>query len=338
MQNHWRGIRPHLWWVPVAGCFGGIHLIQRLTLEEQSDGLYASLIYVLGRNPHHLIPGAWPTHGWVIALMIALTLFVLTAHRSRRMRRRFLASYALASVGLFGYGLLLYVCRLIPYLRYYWFRFADVMVPLLALLLVTSWLQQHLPRWRRARLNPLMTTALTRLARPTLWGVATVLIVVSTWQLRSPRPATATSLLPQFNRDVTPMLTWIANHTAPDAVFLVDPLLGEFYIYAQRAMFVSTKHIPHLNHAIIEWFKRLQHCNGGPPRYHDRRAMQDLHRNFYQLRPALIQRIAREYPVTYYLGKTSWPLPFEAVHTQNGYTLYRIEEPGPSVSRRQTRP
>ena len=57
-------------------------------------------------------------------------------------------------------------------------------------------------------------------------------------------------------------LEWIAENTPKKAIFLVDPTISDFYIHAQRAMFVGFKHFPLSAVDILEWFERIKLCNG----------------------------------------------------------------------------
>jgi hypothetical protein len=309
----------------LGGGFGWFHLLQRLLYRDPSDPVMAGLVYVIGRNPHHLLPGAWPPSFWAMNLLLALLLFLVLIRRGSGRPTGFLSAYATGSILLFGYGLLLYTIRLIPLLKYYWFRLADVMVPLLCLMFLGLGIQYTM-RWVQQRISVHQTHLRFE---PVLcglgWSVLTILLAFSAWQIKVPPLRPDGPPLALLNARVDPMLKWISCHTPPQAVFLVDPLMWDFYVKARRAMFVSAKHMPCLNQDILEWFERMKLCNGGKqPEHRDFRALLQLHRNFYQLDPSALMDMAKRYGIDYYLGKTEHVLPFESVHSTEDYTLYRI--------------
>lgn len=325
-RKDWLSLRPALGWLFLTGSFGWWHLCQRLLLRDDADRLFAGLVYVVGRNPHHLLPAAWAPGFWWAYLAMALLVFLVLAWRGPSARNRFLLTYGAGSILLFGFGLLLFACRLIPFLKYYWFRLADVMVPFLSLLLLVLGVQHTL-----IYLHP-YTVRFVKSGRMHLLikGLASVIIIamlaVSAWQIKVPSLRPDGPPLKLLNRHAKPMLTWIAEHTPRESVFLVDPLLWDFYIVARRAMFVSAKHVPHLDSDILEWFERMLLCNGGKqPDHMDIRALLQLHRNFYRLEPSFLRDLAQRYGIHYYLGKSAHPLPFPSIHSVAGYTLYHID-------------
>jgi hypothetical protein len=77
-------------------------------------------------------------------------------------------------------------------------------------------------------------------------------------------------------------LEWIRTNTSEDAVFLIDPLMNEFFTYANRARFVSFIHSPQSAEDILEWYDRLTLINGmQEPRIPVARG--ELQENFYNL-------------------------------------------------------
>jgi len=66
--------------------------------------------------------------------------------------------------------------------------------------------------------------------------------------------------------NVTSQITGqIGGTTAKDATFLVDPTLSDFYIRAERAVFVSLKHVPSAGPDIVEWYERIKLTNNHQP-------------------------------------------------------------------------
>jgi hypothetical protein len=138
-------------------------------------------------------------------------------------------------------------------LRYYWFRLADVMVPLAAALLTTS----ILSRWQRQHRT---------------WFAAgvTIAIVASAFHLGdtvryrleylTPR---ADWTLPRIDLDEwRHVADWANQHTPPDSVFLVPRLSQTFRWYSGRGEVVTRKDLPQDAASIVEWWQRLNDLGG----------------------------------------------------------------------------
>lgn len=320
-EQCWQGLRATGWVLLGAG-FGLIHLLQRLALGTSTNSQRAGLIYVICRNPHHLLPLAWQKSLWAVTLLAATALFVWPLWKGRSRITKWVATYALASIVLFVFGLCLYALRLIPWLKYYWFRFGDVMVPLLGLSLLALGLQHWLHGRLRRGASP-KATRHTRI-RVGLIVLAVIVMTITLWQIWMPQAYTPPALA-ELNADIDPMLFWIRDHTEPNAVVLADPLLWDFYLKAQRAMFVSLKHVPNLDDDILAWFERLKLCNSGKvPEKPNEQTIIDLHHNFYQLTEQEINNIAQSYGLTYYLGRARQDCDLPVIHQAGQYVLYRI--------------
>lgn len=128
-------------------------------------------------------------------------------------------------------------------------------------------------------------------------------------------------------RVIRPILEWINKNTDKGTVFLVYPGIQDFYMYAQRAMFVSYKHSPQAAEDIMEWYERIKLTNGG--RFPSKRgfaALEELEPNFYQLNEQSILRLSKQYGISYYLGKPSQNLRFRKVYSDSYYTLYKLND------------
>ncbi len=300
--------------------------LQQLRPQQGIGVRRAWEIYVQIRLPHHLVPAAWSGHRWLAELALATGLFLLMYLVGRSRASRFLAAYALASVSLFVVGLAIYAWGDWDLLRFYWFRFGDVMIPFMGLTSVglvlcdladgrvpIRFLPDHL--WKRVQ------GLLRRVLPALLLALAAVVTIQAAVRLASKCHHGAMN-----EEQAPPMLAWIAANTPRDAVFLVDPTMSRFYVHAQRAMFVSFKHMPQSAADILEWYRRITLCNSGrPPMNRGFRMERELRASFYDLDEQSIRRIADEYGITYYLGSPAKPLGFERVHSTSDYVLYLID-------------
>ena len=119
-------------------------------------------------------------------------------------------------------------------------------------------------------------------------------------------------------------LEWINENTPRHAVFLVDPLMSEFYVFAERARFVSFNHSPQSAVDILEWYERIELSNGNQPPG-GLVSKGELEANFYHLNEETIRQIAEKFGLSYYLGLADTQLPFEPVYRDDNITLFAID-------------
>lgn len=319
----WRTWLRHAWPLPLTGALGLIESAGPLLGEAGHEAARAWRVYVYFRNPHHLLPSVWPGHQWMVQLMLATSLFLATWLIARSQALRFLAAYALAGVALFAVGLGLYATGNTMLLRFYVFRFPDVMVPFLSLLLLAGIVNQFMEgrlglpgvtAERALRLRAVATRSAPILAAAVL--LLALLHAVRTIAAGTPDNSRAAA--------AAPALAWIAAHTPTQAVFLVDPTMPTFYTTARRAMFVSFKHVPQTPAAILEWYRRITLANNGEPQQAGFAAQDEISSNFQRLAADQVLALARSYDLAYCLRRTQYPLPLPIVYADRAFTLYQL--------------
>jgi len=329
-RSDWRLYIINSWPIFITSYFGLQAIIKQLVLQGNIDVNRVWAIYVQYRVPHHVLPSAWEGNLWKVILILATGLFLIMYTTGRSKASRFIAAYALGSMLLFSFGLIIYVWGDTNLLRYYWFRFPDVMIMFMSYVLVALWLNDVgngsitintlSPRLQRG-----VQTISSRVI-PTITVYATILIILSApYQLQ-----TEYKYFQQSNiGSRISTLEWISENTPKNAVFLVDPTMSDFYIRAQRAMFVSWKHSPHLAADIFEWYKRIILCNGNRiPTKSGFASEEELQTNYYALDEAQIRKIANSYGISYYLGSPRQNLTFESVFSDDEFTVYKINATG----------
>ncbi len=200
------------------------------------------------------------------------------------------------------------------------FRFPDVMVPFMIAVLVAIVVNDiadgrlkipSLPHSLQNRMRLILSRGGAKLL-----ALATILIVLQ-----------STDRLRTETRNTRPVLEWIADNTPKQAIFLVYPAIADFYIYAQRAMFVSFRHSPQSAADILEWYKRIKLCNGNRPASKSGfRSIKEIQTNFYNLDEDLIRQIARPYGISYYLGSSQKGLTFDRAYSNGHFTVYKVNE------------
>ncbi len=316
-RTHLAGLRDlrHVWAFCLTGAWGIFAVFQHLKGGQGAGDGWST--YVTFRVPHHVLPDVWSGGLWIAKLVVGAFLVTLAYRRTRCPRIRFLAGYAVASVGLFGAGLLIWALDLTDLLRFYWFRFPDSLLPFVTLMLI-AW---FLSRQFESRLRP---------ADVVRAGWMELALVAA---LTVPAAVEIASGLPDLRPGVrwansahAPMYDWISIHTPKDATFLIDPSEETFYVRADRSPFVSYKHSPQSEADIREWFTRLTLANGGQrPEGYGLRAAQRIGDRMYELDIEQLKRFRDEYGVDYFVGNVSQSLPFPVVHRTGDLMLYRLD-------------
>lgn len=313
------------WPFLITGIFGIIAIFQQLLPQAGIDANKAWQIYVEFRVPHHVLPSAWQGTEWIYILIIASFLFLIVFLVFRKNALKFTSAYALACVTLFIFGLVLFFLDQTSLLRFYWFRYPDVMVPFLSLVVIALLLNGiadlNLSDYPRIPPKIHWVQWMLRYGLPVLFAIFAILLLAESrtylqgkYQRGLNRKSTKTQVA----------LEWINENTPEEAVFLVDPLMNEFYTYAQRARFVSFSHPPQSAPELLEWFDRLTLINGNqkpdiPP------AKGKMQESFANLDADLIEQIANEHGVSYYLGRSGTELPFRLVYQDDTFALYRLD-------------
>ena len=251
-------------------------LLPALALERGVDpnvSAEAARIYVFDRLPHHLAPLTLTTpellpklrqFGLLTVAFVALWVWASrrSSHTSAdrppgdhpsaaptpldRMLRFAWFSLATSVVGLIIevalQGSPLIAARV---LRYYWFRQADVAVPLAAALAGTVFMFRMIrsgSRWRAAA----STT-------PALWcGGVLLATAMGRWLDPVPPAAARIENLPAWQD----ACHWIDANTPPDALFFIPRSAHSFKWYASRADVANRKDVPQDAASVVEWRRR----------------------------------------------------------------------------------
>ena len=299
-----------IWLVPLLGAPGIVAVLEQLGGSDGGATREAYAIYVEHRVPHHLLPSAWEP-GWPWSLLGATLFLLLTRFGAPTRRVRRLADVGLAAAGLFLVGLAIARFADVAWLRFYWFRLPDVLLPWLVLALGAAWVERalrgHRPRLGAAR-RP-VGAALTVAA-----GIVVLFAAVD--MARRPPPP-----------EPIAAFDWIREQTPRDAVFLADPMLQSFYVDAERAVFATWKHAPHAAPDVLAWYDRLLELTGGvPPAAPGSWRDGELQARFYRLPPAAIRDLAARHGLTHYVGLTRHAAPLARERPPDGFeTLYRDE-------------
>lgn len=158
-------------------------------------------------------------------------------------------------------------------LRFYWFRWADIIVPLAwvnAIWSVGVYLQSRQADkrsvgWRTSGLVVSLACALALVA--VVWQrvgqlLSTDVAPADDTLLMSDSPELAST--PEVVEEWLQVCGWIRQNTPSDALFLTPRAQRTFKWYAHRAEVVTFKDVPQDSPSLIEWYDRIGRC--APPR------------------------------------------------------------------------
>lgn len=192
-------------------------------------------------------------------------------------------------------------------LKYYWFRLADVAVPIATALSLVWLINEQLTR--HAKLGAILLAAVVLL--PSLH-----LLDQSRQRLNNPVAPSDRKL-----RDSVAFreaCDWIQQHTKIDALFLVPRHSQSFKWYAGRADLVTWKDVPQNATDLVIWQKRLFDVH----RYTNADGEQTNYRSLAHQGTARIRQLAAKYQLDYVLTREYPPLSLPVAYANTSYTIY----------------
>jgi len=317
-----------------GGAVAALGVVPALLLSsgvEPAVAAEAARIQVVERLPHHLLPERFQ-QGHVVAHLLAVGLMLVAWAAGRPSRRTGrLVGMAVASLAISATGLAIAACRSLQpamadqLLRFYWFRAADGLVPLVAAVLVIDWL-----RWGPGeddQRSPQRTAAV---------GVAFSLLVLAVgWDLAMQRghwPGDEGTTACRADRHVDAadwqeVCKWIAEHTPQEAVFLTPRGAATFTWWTSRAEVVSWKNMPQDPESVVAWRQRIFDLFS--PEGND--SLKGLERSTASLGEARVREVAERYGADHIvvpqkvIENLGEPLPAaERLHVNDSYSVYRL--------------
>lgn len=227
----------------------------------------ANQIYVFERLQHHLVvyDFAWRNKlQFTLVLVAWLVVCFLTRDQTHRLplRRFVLGSIIIGIAGLVVDQTTAHLNMpefAAALLRFYWYRLADVMVPLGLAFALAGW-EMAQRKWPSEKQTDAMLFVL--ILAPILalgWNFA---------QRRADgRPmADVQAHIGESHRDQyidwRQTCDWIQTNTDPHDRFMIPTHISSFRWYAQRSEVVSRKDIPQNPAGIVQWRERLDRVNG----------------------------------------------------------------------------
>jgi len=300
-----------------------LSLIPALLLSSGNDAYItqsANWIYVFQRLPHHLLfnhilykldPQFWFVGRFALVIASWLLLWWTTRTDPKQsLLQRFVAGAAILWLaGIVVDQATLYQPHLAAaLLRYYWFRLADVVIPLGVSIAGLIWLGSLY------RQRPTVAASLLCL---TIVAVTTSLVFHHVTRAEDFRPASEIQQRPLAFQDQLPpedvfaawvhTCDWIDTNTPASSLFLTPRYQQTFSWYANRPEVVNWKNVPQDARSLVQWRARFRQVYSHQARRHGFAGI-PLHE---------LQAICQDYGVDYVvLDRTlsRQPLPWQRVY------------------------
>lgn len=303
----------------------GIVLYNLISSRGASGGV-SDLLYV-ARHPHHMLPTHFIRHvhkgfpEWIdytiiignlifCIAVIAAAFFIIKKGSLRK-----LLYFAAGSGLIFTMGLLLYITKQYHLLKYYPFRFGDIIIPFTAYILFLKAVDKYF--FNKKQFAGTITAALI------LMGTG-LLFLLGTFNLIQNKVPLSMTYENQANIE---LYTWIQENTPKDAVFIVSPFIDNFNIAAERAQFVTFKHIPQNERDVMEWYEKLTFLNGEVGFYDGGISidLSEFRANYNSLNDEQLIEIGRKYGLDYYLGPSERTGNLQRIFYNEKNGIYSLE-------------
>ena len=310
----------------LSGWPGIAIVLFNLITSRGASGGTVDLIYV-ARHPHHMIPTdfirhvhkgfpPWLDYTILIGNLILCTVILVIAFikLEKDSREKKLLYFTIGSAGIFAAGLVLYFSGQYHLLKYYPFRFPDVIIPFTSYTLFLYAADKFL-----FLKKPYLGIAVAIL----VISVSFVLFIFETKKFISdPLPIS----LHAESSEKKELYSWIASHTSKDSVFIISPFIDNFNITAQRAQFVTFKHIPQNEKDISTWYTRLKLLNRDQNFYNGKLSLDlsNYKKNYNSLSDEELKKIARKYGLDYYVGLAKRVGKLKQVYRNEEWGVYSL--------------
>lgn len=321
----------NIWIFVLLGINGFLFCYSQLVDVSVEGAQQAWREYVEFRVPHHAMPNAWQGIGHFILVPVLLVAALAGVLWSKHVRVRFLAWHSIGCVLLICIGFMVYSLLDASYLRFYFFRYPDVMLFFgVALAIALSWqncLDDTSAMSSSNWLGKLSKYKNLLLGFTQVGAVGVSLLAGIYYVAQFEKSLYHYELNLEDRKERHEVARWIQQNTARKDQFLIDPTYGAFYIEAQRPAFVTFKHLPQLSIDIKEWLQRIRLLNSGELiRPGGFSAMAKIQENYLALEQKDIDELVLEYDLRYFLTTSGNTYSYPAVFSNASYVLYALKD------------
>lgn len=311
--------------VVVGGLFAVAGVTPALFMNSGVDAAtrqLAARIYVVERLPHHLLIQTFAT-GFVARHVLAACVWWLLARATpRSAARETLNAFTLVALGISLAGVAISLTApwtgFISYelLRFYWFRLADVAVPLALAIGAAVALAEDGVCQRLVPLSPRLVRA------------AAVLLLLADLGVESRHwPLPGCTVMPRADSKVdatawADICAWVRDNTPADACFLTPRGAATLGWRTGRREVVSWKNSPQDAASLVAWRKRITDC------FSFTGSMSDLERSTATLGEKRLREVAKRYGATHAIVPLDAPgldgISLPRLHANEHYAVLEI--------------
>jgi len=283
----------------------------------------AAKIYVVERLHHHLLLRTFSEaliarHVLAVLAWWLVSRAIVPTHARARLTAFTLGALVISLMGVaVSLAEPLAPATVLGLLRYYWFRLADVVVPL-ALAAATAGLLEDAAACRRALGIP---ATLSRVA------VAILLALDVAGQSAHWPVGLGTPVAARADSKVEPVAwadicAWAKDNAPANACFLTPRGSATFTWRTDRREVVSWKNSPQDARSLVEWRRRIADCFSASGK------LADMERSTAALGPERVRLVAERYAADYAIVPLDSPrlaeMPGERIHANGAYAVYRL--------------
>jgi len=291
------------------------------------DTTAASVIYNI-RLAHHILPSYWiGDKRGIFKVSASIILLLLTVAIDKNLKRRTLAKLGLSSYSLFLIGYIFFLTGTHNLLKYYWFRFPDTMVPLLCFLILFSFISEVVNRQAEREIVNIKLEDTVKIA---CYIISFILLLFPLYYSGKILAKSIISKNPiymaRYEYNYITLTDWIKHNTSENDIFLVSPTISTFYIAANRAEYVSFKHVPQDESQVEEWYRRIMICNNNERlKSYGFKNLSQIAEHFYSLDDKQVNEICRKNGLKYYVGLVGKKRELNSVYKNDKYSIYMID-------------
>jgi hypothetical protein len=291
-----------------------------------------NLIYVFVRLQHHLVISSFaPAFWWRHGLLIVATLLIAGAiGRQHKPQRLFL--FACGCVLLVFVGIAIdratpWLGRAVAagYLRYYWYRMSDAVIPIVLSCSLLWWWNTWRSQGLRVFGASIAVLAIAWNLGDIAWQRHVVQVPESMFTWLKDKPLDTLSRRDYYTHWLA-CCRWVREHTEPTDLFVTTSTPASFVWHAERAEVMSWKNAPQDAQGLVDWLKR----------YENVRNQKKLHTPEIDITlplPIRWQAVAKQYNAQYVvIERRKEPLPGwsrvypNANESNPTFAVYRVPE------------
>lgn len=314
------------WALFAVGClFAATGVVPAFLMNAGVDSAtrqLAARIYVVERLPHHLLIQTFAAGFVGRHVLAACVWWLLTRVVASNDARQRLTAFTLAALGISLAGVALSLTATwtgpVAYelLRFYWFRLADVAVPLALASFAAA-----------AIADDTVLRRLVPLAPRLVQGAATLLVMANLAVQSNHWPLAGCTVAPRADSKVdavawADICAWVRDNTPPDACFLTPRGAATLGWRTGRREVVSWKNSPQDAASLVAWRKRITDC------FSFDGSIRDLERSTVTLGEDRMRAVAKQYGATHAIVPLDAPgiddISLPRLHANDRYVVFEV--------------